>query len=174
MGGWVRSSEGPSHKSHTVGDSRLRLPGQRAGDAKDEQAGLHSGHFPPYSPSVKEEGSVNLPEVTWTEKILTVPVLEPRRGLQRDTSGFPLRGVPSSRPDSRGDLGLPSTQEAPGKRDSRAQSPLSVCPPRTPTLNPTWEQSSFLTEMTETPGVCPSRLRHTFGNEAGRAETIAL
>lgn len=108
-------------------------------------------------------------------KILTVPVLELRSGLQRDTSSFSWRGVPGSRPDSCRDPGLPSTQEAgiPGKRVQGSEHPLCL-PRRIPTLNPTWEKSPLLREMTETPGVCHLRLCHTFGNKAGKAEMISL
>lgn len=70
-------------------------------------------------------------------KILTVPVLELRSGLQRDTSGFSWRGVPGSRPDSCGDPGLPSTQEAgiPGKRVQGSEHPLCL-PPENPHAEP--------------------------------------
>lgn len=107
-------------------------------------------------------------------KILTVPVLELRSGLQRDTSGFSWRGVPGSRPDSCRDPGLPSTQEAgiPGKRVQGSEHPLCL-PPENPHAEPHLGKVP-ITQRDDRDTRGHLRLCHTFGNKAGKAEMISL
>lgn len=96
-------------------------------------------------------------------------------GCKGTLPAFPGEESPAPDPTAAGTLGFRLHRRLGflGK-ESRAQSTLSVCPRRIPTLNLTWEKSPLLREMTETPGVCHLRLCHTFGNKAGKAEMISL